>query len=135
MILPDDKDPQIVYDPVSKKWIDKSVSNQTNHESGLPPPPKTHPNLAASNDKSEPNSVTNSPIGTQLPSLPTFPPMNALQSTQQPSMANGSVTFLANNSTPFGSMVQPIEKSSNHFRTDLRRKRYIDVFNNPNNKK
>ncbi|OTF78796.1 hypothetical protein BLA29_012243 [Euroglyphus maynei] len=102
MILPDDKDPQIIFDPVSKKWIDKSANDQGGIGAGMPPPPPKIPS---------PSSQSN----TNLNSSDT-PPM----------MMNGVI-----GSNPFGAAIPSLSTgTTNAFRGgDLRRKRYVDVFN------
>jgi len=40
MILPDDKEPPIVWDEAKKKWVNSNASGEDDDTSGPPPPPK-----------------------------------------------------------------------------------------------
>nr|XP_027205171.1 uncharacterized protein LOC113798786 isoform X2 [Dermatophagoides pteronyssinus] len=135
MILPDDKDPQIIFDPVSKRWIDKSANDQGGMGTGgLPPPPKIPiPGGNTSGGQSEPNSAITSPT-----SMNNFPHSSTLPSLQQSNTNKNSndipPMMMMNGVNPFGAASLPPASSTtgstnNAFRTDLRRKRYVDVFN------
>lgn len=141
MILPDDKDPQIIYDPVSKRWIDKSVGNQ-GQSAGMPPPPPRVPLSGLKQTQSEPNSTITSP---NIPSLPTFSNIETLKNetnnisndfnsekiSEHQTIANGNVPGPIYSSPTIAGPIPSLPKpsSNNAFRSDIRRKRYIDVLN------
>ncbi|KAI2804033.1 hypothetical protein BLOT_008175, partial [Blomia tropicalis] len=146
-ILPDDSNPSIVYDPVLKRWVDKSAGDQ-GADAGLPPPPPKIPmGMMAdttvtngnnnSNPKSEPNSTISSPMNANFPSSPSFPSFDSSFNQPAPTAAAGSGPMPNSNPipngnlTPFPSMPQP-PPSANQFRGigSMRKNRYIDVLNN-----
>lgn len=146
-ILPDDKEPTIVYDPVQKRWIDKNAPD-SGPDAGPPPPPMMA-NFGGpahgAGARSEPNSTVTSPVNQQnsfptSPSFPSFqsaskmgaggngaPPPSAFPNAASTPLSNGAIPSLP---TGFSSG-PPAPPTGNQFRGSIRKNRYIDVFNGP----
>lgn len=128
MILPDDKDPQIIFDPVTKRWIDKSASDQSGFNSTLPPPPKA-------SFGSNSNSFTSPMSNSVAPSQTSFSNPDQMYSPPPPKTTNDNPPALipngdiVPNNNMFGAFIPVAPNANNVSRSDIRRKRYIDVFN------
>uniref|UniRef100_A0A1I8AWQ3 Sec16_C domain-containing protein n=1 Tax=Meloidogyne hapla TaxID=6305 RepID=A0A1I8AWQ3_MELHA len=102
MKLPDDKNPEIVWDPQQNKYVDKS--GQAIEEVAPPPPPII---TSTTNQQPEKTATTcSTPVFDdeqkhQLPSLPHhFPPMPNIEPVQQP-IAVTTTKTTTNTSRPF----------------------------------
>ncbi|KAL9882170.1 endoplasmic reticulum export factor secretory 16 isoform 1-T2 [Glossina fuscipes fuscipes] len=143
MILPDDKNPTIVWDAAEEKWV--NTEGDGNEEESLKPPPKMSDLMPQA--QHQPPQM---PHPSQVPFIETqqhyTQQLQQQQQPQQPYLSNATVTSLPSNNTIFANPVAPVATvsaapfnstktphlQSNMFKMQRNRtlkNSYVDVFN------
>ncbi|XP_058465910.1 uncharacterized protein LOC131439192 isoform X2 [Malaya genurostris] len=135
MILPDDKNPTIVWDPETKKWVNTEASEGS--EEAFKPPPKMADILPASLPVQGPATVqpaaapTPTPVNTGYnPSPPIHYEPNSQQSV--PDVPTQPVAVAPGGTVKMGEPTKVPTLQSNMFKMQRNRtlkKSYVDVFN------
>ncbi|XP_054719971.1 protein transport protein Sec16A-like [Uloborus diversus] len=124
MILPDDKNPTIVWDDTRNCWVNKDSNDDDETSAPLAPP--TDMELMGSKSSDKPMM----PQGSSMLPGNSVPPGNSMHSTN--SMPPGNPMHSANSMPPGNSMPSVSTSTVNKFqrpKTRIMRQNYVDVLN------
>lgn len=130
MILPDDKNPTIVWDPEKKRWVNTEANEP--EEEALKSPPKMsniNPSGTSLQQPPTPLSATGAPVGG---TFGVAPPPSGDQSSHSNLPTEGSQPKAANAGHPAAEPSKVPTLQSNMFKMQRNRtlkKSYVDVFN------